>query len=487
MKRKTVFLLCLILIVLSLMILSYSRGQEVAKKTGVLERILISKEADRLDVKIFFNIFVFRHQFELTNPNRLVMDFINLQKNNAAPSYKVNYLGVLAIRTGMFKPNTARVVFDMIGEIPPYYVESIENGVRVSFGFKEAPKEAPKVVAEEVKEIKIEDAICGLKVAPEKANLNDAISVDMSGSQHAQSMELEVFNPEGTKIETKKFTPDAAQWSATFDKPGEYVLKGKAFNVQGKPSENPCEAKVYINFPPVSKLECKPTQEYAKEPIALDASGSADSDGEVIKVEFTVSDETGNVIDRFTDSEKPFAWEKSFDKEGLYTISALATDDFGSTSEPARVSVMINPKKPAKTLFLFDIGALAARGGDTYIGYTALRAGFAYRIIHKKLDFVLGGGGGYISNTPGWKYFYIVDALFNFHFGPIFIGVGGGATTKLKESINYSYGEVIANLGFDIFRKVNTSGSIFFEGRGPASGLPFQDHYKMMLAFRLIF
>jgi hypothetical protein len=487
MKKKPIFFSCLFLIALSLMLLSYSRAQETPKKTGVLERISISREADRLNVKIFFNVFTFRHEFVLTNPNRLVIDLINLEKINAAPSYPLNYLGVRSIRTGMFQPNTARVVFDMTGEIPPYYVESIENGVSVTIGIKEAPKEAPKVAAEEVKEAKVEDAFCGLKVVPEKANINETIFVDMGGSQHAQSMELEVFNPEGTKTETKKLSPDSAQWKTTFDKPGEYVFKGKAFNVQGKASENPCEAKVYINFPPTSKLECKPTQEYVKKPIAIDASGSTDSDGQVVKVEFTVSDESGNIVDRFTDSEKPFAWQKTFEKEGLYTIAALATDDFGGLSEPDRVSVMINPKKPRKTLLLADVGALAARGGGTYIGYAALRVGLLYKIIPKKLDFVLGGGGGYISNRPGWKYFYIVDALFNYHFGPIFVGVGAGATTKSKESLNYSYGEAIANLGFDIFRKANLSGSIFFEGRGPTNTDLFKENYRMMLGLRFLF
>jgi hypothetical protein len=487
MKKKAIFFSCLFLIVLSLMLLSYSRAQEIPKKTGVLERIIISKEADRLDVKILFNVFTLRHQFVLANPSRLVIDFINLEKINALPSYKVNHLGVLSIRTGMFQSNIARVVFDMIGEIPPYNVENIENGVNVTIGFKEAPKEAPKVVAEEVKEMKVEDAVCGLKVVPEKANINDVISVDMGGSQHAQSMELEVFNPQGTKIETKKLSPDSAQWKTMFDKPGEYAFKGKAFTIQGKPSENPCEAKVYINFPPTSKLECKPTQEYVKKPIALDGSGSTDSDGQVVKVEFTVSDEAGNVVDRFTDSEKPFAWQKSFEKEGLYTITALATDDFGGISEPARVSVMINPKKPRKTLFLADAGALAARGGGTYIGYAALRVGLLYKIIPKKLDFALGGGGGYVSKVPGWKYFYIVDALFNYHFGSVFIGAGAGVTTKSKESVNYSYGEAIANVGFDIFRKANTSGSIFFEGRGPVVNISFQKNYRLMLGFRFLF
>lgn len=487
MKKKTIFFPCLFLIVLSLMMLSQLRGQDVSKKTGVLEKILISREADRLDVKILFNILTIRHEFELANPNRLVIDFHNLQKISAARSYKVNYLGVISIRTGIFRPNIARVVFDMIGDIPPYSIESIENGVKVTLGFKEAPKEAPKVVAEEVKEIKAEDAICGLKVDPEKANINESISVDMGGSQHAQSMELEVFNPEGTKIETKKLSPDSAQYKTKFDKPGKYTFKGKAFNIQGKPSENPCEAKVYINFPPLSMLECRPAQEYVKKPIAIDASGSTDSDGEIVKVDFVITDETGNLVDRFTDTEKPFAWEKSFDKAGLYTVATLATDDFEAVSEPVRVLVTINPKEPRRIHLLADTGALAARGGGTYIGYAALRTGLLYKIIPEKLDFVLSGGGGFVSNVSGWKSFYIVDALFNYDFGRAFVGAGAGVTTDFKQSVRHSYGELIANLGFNLLRKTNSSVSILFEGRGPVMDISFQENYRLMLAFRFLF
>ena len=75
----------------------------------------------------------------------------------------------------------------------------------------------------------------------------------MSGSQHAKSMEVEVFNAEGKKITTKTLTPDSPKWQTKFDKPGEYVFKAKAFNVKGATSTNPCDAKTYINHPPTLK------------------------------------------------------------------------------------------------------------------------------------------------------------------------------------------------------------------------------------------
>jgi hypothetical protein len=456
-----------------------SAQEGTLKQTGVLEKIVMAKAGNTFEVQIFLNVFPFYHQFELTHPNRLVIDFINTLKNNASASYKVNYFGVLAIRTGKFKSDITRVVFDMAGEIPAYKIESIQNGLKVVFGIKEEPKAA-------VKEIKIEDAICCLNITPVKAKRNDSISVDMSSSQHAESMEVDVFSPEGIKIESKKLSPDSPLWKTSFEKPGEYAFKGKAFNAKGKPSENPCQAAVHINFPPLSRLECRPLEDYIRKPIALDASASVDSDGEVVKVSFTIADSTGNLVDRFEDFEKPFSWEKSFEKEGNYIVTAIASDDSGDVSEPAKASVSLKPK-PKKLFFLVDVGALAAHGGKIYAGYAAGRVGLLYKIIPRTLDFSLSGGWAHISNVPSWKSFFMVDALFNVHLGRAFFGAGAGMTSQFKESIDYSYGELIASLGFDVFRKPKNAGSIFLEARGPLTNISFEEHYRLMLGLRMLF
>ncbi|MGD8539060.1 MAG: hypothetical protein PVI66_10105, partial [Candidatus Aminicenantes bacterium] len=150
---------------------------------------------------------------------------------------------------------------------------------KVQKGFKHysfiIPKPCGNIALVDVKEI-IPDAVCDIQVSPAKANINDPISVDMSGSQHAQSMEVDIFDSEGTKVASQTLSPDSPKWQTKFDKPGEYVFKAKAFNVKGIPSTNPCEAKTYINAPPICELStsCLPCKNFVGRPITIDASGS---------------------------------------------------------------------------------------------------------------------------------------------------------------------------------------------------------------------
>jgi hypothetical protein len=381
----------------------------------------------------------------------------------------------------MYKPGIARVVFDMIDQIPPYKIESIENGLRIIFW-----PEEEKVIEEKI-EIEIEDAICDIKVNPVKANVNDPIFVDMSGSKNAKSMEVEVFDKEGIKITSQKLTPDSPKWETRFDKPGEYFFKGKAFSTEDKPSENISEARTYINSPPVSRLECSPCKVKIQKPITLDATGSADFDGQVIRVDFEISDEEGNLVDRFTDNEMPFSWEKVFEDKGVYTVTAIGTDDFGAVSDPALIKVIAKGGKKRLSILL-DAGALAARGqGTSYSAYMAGRLGIVYQIFPGTLDIIISGGGAYTTESAPWKPFYNGSLLLNLHLGPVFIGAGAGVTTEHKETLPKAYGEAIANIGIDIFNISKTKFSILFEAAGPVTDLSFKEHHKLMAGFRLTF
>ncbi len=481
-KKKIILFPCLLFFFLSFISFSFSGQRAPAKQRSLLEKIALSKTERTLEVKILLTVFSFYRQFELSQPNRLVIDFIDVSGIKAFPLYKVNDFGVVAIRTGMPAANTARVVFDMMREIPPYRIEALPNGLKVIFGEEEAPL-APAVIREKPK---VEEAICALKVEPSKANIKDSVSVDMSGSQFAQSMEVQVFNPEGTVVESKKLSPESPRWETKFNKPGEYVFRGKAFNAEGKPSENPCEAKTYINFPPVSSLLCLPCEEFIGKPVSLDASGSSDADGEVVKADFLIVDEAGNIVDTYSDAEKPFVWSREFADEGIYTATTIVVDNFGAESEAARVSLTIKRKKHKMFSFLVDVAGTAAKGYGTYVGYTSGRLGLIANILPGRLDFVLSGGGGYISEIPGWKSFYNVDALFNLRFGPATFGFGGGATSAYKDSVDYSHGEGIVNLGYDVLKISKFTGSIFIEARGPVSGIPFEDNAKLMVGLRFV-
>ena len=471
-KKKILLFPCLLLLFLSLTTFSFS------EQRGTLEKIIISKGEKTLEVRILLRPSTYYRQFELSNPNRLVIDFLNTVSIKTSRHFKVNDFGVLAVRTGQFKPTIARVVFDAIDQIPHYKIEGTQEGVRVLMFL---PGVEPEIPAEE---ITVEDAISNMRINPDKANLNDFISVDMSASQHAKSMEVEVFNEDGIMVASEKLTPESPLWQTKFDQPGEYVFKGKAFNIEGKPSKNPCEARTYINYPPVSQLECSPCKGHFRRPITLDASGSGDLDGEVVRVEFEIADKEGNLVDRFTDIERPFTWEKTFEKAGAYAVAAVVTDDFGAVSEPSRVDLVAKQKK---FYFLIDAGSLAARGEGTYIIYATGRLGFLYKISPRRLDLIISGGGSYLSSEGFWNSFYELNMLFNYHAGPFFLGTGAGFTTGYKASRDYTYGEAIANAGFNVFNRYKTAGSIFFEGKGPISGISFVENYKVMLGLRFIF
>ena len=452
-----------------------------SQQRGSIEKIVVSKTEKTLEVSIFLSYFSYYRLFELSGPNRVVIDCFDTRSIKAPRFLRVNALGVRGIRTGIYKPGIARTVFDMIDQIPPYKTESIENGLRIIFW-----PEEEKVIEEKI-EIEIEDAICDIRVNPVKANVNDPIFVDMSGSENAKSMEVEVFDKRGIKITSQKLTPDSPKWETRFDEPGEYFFKGKAFNTEDKPSENISEARIYINSPPVSRLECSPCKAKIQKPITLDATGSADFDGQVIRVDFEIADEEGNLVDRFTDNDMPFSWEKVFEDKGVYTVTAIGTDDYGAVSEPALVKVIAKGGK--KTLsILMDAGALAARGqGTSYSAYMAGRLGIVYQIFPGALDIIISGGGAYTTESAPWKSFYNGSLLFNFHLGPVFIGAGAGVTTEHKETLPKAYGEAIANIGIDIFKISRTKISILFEAAGPVTDLSFKEHHKLTAGFRLTF
>lgn len=330
----------------------------------------------------------------------------------------------------------------------------------------------------------IPDAVCSITVNPVKANINDSITVDMSGSQHAASMSVEVYNSAGSKVDSKTLTPDSPRWQTRFGEPGEYVFKAKAVNIEGKPSTNPCEAKTYINFPPVCAIwtSCLPCEDYVGKPITFDASNSTDQDGEVVKADFEITDSMGSVIDTLTDTDKPFTWEKIFDEPGTYTVTAVVTDDFGAMSTPCKIDIEVTQKN---CFFFVETGPLWARG--SHGPYWAAGLGLDCWIVPDVLDFIISGGGALALKGEPWKSFFMAKALLNVHFGPAFIGAGVGFTTKVREERGADF-DLVGNVGFEVFNNFTNKGAVFFEGRGPlGEGKSFSKHHKLMLGFRFYF
>lgn len=480
-KKIAVSLLCSILLFLSLAIASFSKECDASTQVNILEQIIISKEQNSLEVKILLSRYTKSECIEVSEPNRIVIDFTETKNITASRRIDVNDFGIIAIRAGMYKSDVARVVFDLQDKYPLYRIEDIQGGVRVLFWLKEAAVEKKKEVIREI--IQEKDAIGHLNVKPTKANLNDSIHVDMSGSQNVWSMEVDVFNPEGVKIDTIKLTPESSKGETRFDKPGEYIFRGTAFNVNKKPSENLCEARVHINRPPICKSESLYYENYVGSPIILDVSRSIDLDGEVVKAHFTVTDEAQNILDSFTATRKPFVWKKAFEKEGIYIIPIVVMDDSGAVSEPVQAQAVVSSKR---VFFMVDGGMFFA-SGNSYAGYVTSRVGLVLKITPRTLDFIISGGAGQTLQNDPWKSFFTANMLFNYHVGPAFLGIGAGITTKIREDRNPD-GELIANVGIELRGKQQSRRSFFFEVRGPVGkGRVFSEHNKMMLGFRFLF
>jgi hypothetical protein len=334
----------------------------------------------------------------------------------------------------------------------------------------------------------IPPAICSLVVVPERANVNDPITVDMSGTQHAKSMKVDVFDAQGQKLATQELTPQSPKWQTKFDKPGEYTFKGTAINMEDIPSTNPCEAKVSINFPPICKLwtSCLPCEDYVGRPITFDASGSSDPDGHIAKVVFELFDEQGNLIDTCVTTRKPWLWEKVFTKAGTYTIVATVFDNDGAQSDPSdpcRVTFEVTQRK----FFWQFAGGPGLYGGSTAL-YGFLRAGLFYWLDPDKWSFTLTGGGGIPFKGDEWKFVFTAEALFFGHYQQYFIGTGAGYSTLTRpaDDDHKSGLDLVGQIGFNVFDTWTSKGAIFFEFRAPL-GRSFDHNYKTGLGFRFVF
>ncbi|MGC8892498.1 MAG: hypothetical protein ACP5P6_07845 [Candidatus Saccharicenans sp.] len=360
--------------------------------------------------------------------------------------------------------------------------------VKVKIGFKTytfiIPKPCGNIALKGMVE-EIPEAICALSVSPAKANINDPITVDMSASQYAKSLRVEVYDKQGNKVASKDLTPEAAKWQTKFDKPGEYLFKGVAINFADKASINPCEGKVYINFPPVAKVvpSCTECKNYYGRPITFDASGSSDPDGEVTKVSFELTDNNGQVIDSHVDTQKPFTWEKTLYKEGTFNISVTAYDNDGASSAStpdSKKSITVTRKK------LFDLiegGPLLAHG-SSYQTYIYFRTGLFTWINPDKISLTFTAGAGAPLKGSPWKAIMLAELLANAHFGNFYLGAGPGFTTK-EETGRKAGVDGVGQIGYTIFNNYLKMSQIFFEFRAPI-GRTFDSH-KMAIGFRYCF
>lgn len=105
-----------------------------ADQTGAVVKGISYVVSDRtLEVSIAIEGECGSQTMILDNPSRLVVDFSPATKIEAKAITEVNSFGMTNIRTGMFQPRTARVIFDFGGKIPAYEILKTPAGVTVKF------------------------------------------------------------------------------------------------------------------------------------------------------------------------------------------------------------------------------------------------------------------------------------------------------------------------------------------------------------------
>jgi tetratricopeptide (TPR) repeat protein len=88
---------------------------------------------DSLAVRIWSYPFSAFNSFELSNPDRVVLDVSGVSDIRSQRSIQVGASGIKEIRLGMFKSDTARLVFYVEGKTPRYDVEKTREGLTVVF------------------------------------------------------------------------------------------------------------------------------------------------------------------------------------------------------------------------------------------------------------------------------------------------------------------------------------------------------------------
>jgi hypothetical protein len=322
---------------------------------------------------------------------------------------------------------------------------------------------------------------CDIKVSPEKVNIGDEITIDLSGSKCAVKYEITLIH-NGNPLPVKTVTDPVVK--AKFDKPGKYTVKAKAFNADGVVSTNDCEAEFYVNYPVKCDLKVTPTDGYVGQPFTLDASGSTAQDSQVVKADFSIKDKNGNEVDKNTVSTPPLVWEKKFKKSGIYKVWLQVTDNFGAVSGN---NCELEVKVQKRFYGLAEVGGMLAKG--TYTGYVFGRLGFSYLIVPERLSLIVSGGGALKLAGDRFKNHFLSNLLLNLHMGDFFLGGGLGYSTEVRDDGWDGGLDVVGNIGFDIYKAFNRKASIFGEVRLSVGRDDFtiSDTHSLLLGFRYLF
>ncbi len=98
-----------------------------------LKDIVLYKRQSMLVTEIIFSGDISYRNFEMYDPNRIVLDIENVRNIHIPHLVSIDENRVKVMRASMVKPNVARVAFDLIGHFPQYKVEEFQERIRITF------------------------------------------------------------------------------------------------------------------------------------------------------------------------------------------------------------------------------------------------------------------------------------------------------------------------------------------------------------------
>lgn len=163
-----------------------------------LKEISYNRVGERLEVDIKIQGKFAFEIFELSSPNRLVLDLSSVEKISSEPSLQVNDVGVLTIRVGQFQPQLARVVFDLDEKSPFHRISQVEEGLRVIF-WQEGAQAAADVEARKKEEAATPVVKTEVKEPETKETLKETTKTKIATKKKAEKAGEEVpqTRPEG--------------------------------------------------------------------------------------------------------------------------------------------------------------------------------------------------------------------------------------------------------------------------------------------------
>ena len=127
------------------------------ESSNTLTKISCQRTDDKFQVLIACPGSTPYDSFSLMNPNRLVIDFIGINKVSSEPMIDINEMNIVSVRSALNRPGVARVVFNFSEKTPFYRIEESDSGLLIHFWEEKTESDKMEPAKEEkMQEIKIE-------------------------------------------------------------------------------------------------------------------------------------------------------------------------------------------------------------------------------------------------------------------------------------------------------------------------------------------